>query len=61
MQERKPWLFRNRMLEQELRNRKLVLLELRIRTMVLVLRMLVLELRSKVLELVRSRMGHRCT
>jgi hypothetical protein len=47
-------LFRNRMLvlEQELRNRKLVLLELR---------MLVLELRSKVLELVRSRMGHRCT
>jgi hypothetical protein len=39
-------------LEQELRNRKLVLLELR---------MLVLELRSKVLELVRSRMGHRCT
>ena len=54
MQERKPWLFRNRMLvlEQELRNRKLVLLELR---------MLVLELRSKVLELVRSRMGHRCT
>ena len=49
-------MFRNRklVLEQELHNRKLVLLELRIR-------MLELELRSMVLELARSRMGRRCT
>ena len=50
-------MFRNRklVLEQELHNRKLVLLELRNRKLVL------LELRSMVLELARSRMGRRCT